>query len=420
MKFKGITLEYASSISVYAVFAYVINILFFLPLGDEYLKELLLLSGLLCLGLRKVRGLWGVQSVGAFFFPLLAYTAILVLSYLVNGGFTSTVRMFVLSSFFVYGASTIRIKPQVVAWLCVLAAFEVLLFMFRHALHQSGARFGVYSNPIFFGMFSCCMSIVSIYLGMVMQNRLLRFLLFFGVVVFIAATTLTQTRGVVLAYLPLLLIFVIFLYRKHFISVRLVSGVVVSATILAVLVINSGHLLDRFARMNNQLEALVQGDSDTTVYRTSVGFRLLMWKFSLVVAEEHPFFGAGRDRFQQYRQEWSDSGRFPKVLGSHMPNTHVHNQYLQDLAMRGSVGLVALLALFVVPAVRGVKTLRSGPIKCHYAGYMLVSIMVAFATFSLTEVALKHPEKIALFTTVGLLSTLLCQYRPEPEAGGLS
>jgi hypothetical protein len=83
--------------------------------------------------------------------------------------------------------------------------------------------------------------------------------------------------------------------------------------------------------------------------------------------------------------------------------------------MRGGVGLLSLLAMLLTPALKSVKMLKSDVVNQYYAGGMLLSLMIAFSIFSLTEVALKHPEKIALFTILSFIALMLSNKMPSPD-----
>lgn len=79
---------------------------------------------------------------------------------------------------------------------------------------------------------------------------------------------------------------------------------------------------------------------------TSVGARFDMWKSALLMAQEKPILGWGiqgvaEKRKQQYEQKLisKSASRF----------NHAHNQFFDDLSKRGIVGLLALLAIFLIP-----------------------------------------------------------------------
>jgi len=413
--FGCLRLEQLATASVYLVLVYLINVMFFFPIGDHYLKEVLLLAIISCLAYRKAEACWSAGAVRALLLPMSLYTLVLVASYLINDGFMSTIRSFFYCSLFVYAASVVRLQPRYIGFLCLLAAVEMPVLIYYQCFWNECSRFGGFTNPIFFAMFSVCVAVFSVYLAGTFTRRRIRALLYLAALVFCCAAAFTKTRGAMIALVPLALIFAVYLYRHKLLTVRRVLLAMVAATFLTGFVGLQTDAYERFAVVDEQLApALVADDTNGNSYRSSIGFRILIWKFSLAVAMEHPLFGVGNERFQHYKQEWVDEGRFPAELVQFVPGAHSHNQYFQDLAMRGVIGLVALLAMFVMPALRYYRMSKAHNAVRKCAGYLGLSLVTAFATFSLTEVALKHPEKVAIFAILGFVALTLGRNVPEP------
>ncbi|WP_188748702.1 O-antigen ligase family protein [Marinobacterium zhoushanense] len=406
-------LEQLATLSVYLVLGYVVNLMFFLPIGDQYLKPVIALALLFCLGHRSAISSWGVGPVKSLLLPMSLYSAVLVTSYLVGDGYMSTIRMFIYCSLFIYAASVVRLQPQYLAVLCILAAVEMLMLIGYRCGWEECSRFGGFTNPIFFGMYALSMSVLCTYLACAFANGWRRWLLYVSAVVFLAAAGLTQTRGVMLAMVPLLLIFAFYLYKHKAFSARRVVFTLVAATCLTGFVGFESGAYKRISKVEEELVPALSEGASGSAYDSSIGFRILMWKYALSVTMEHPVFGAGKERFQQYKEEWVEQGRFPDELIEYLPTSaHAHNQFFQELAMRGLIGFAALLALLAVPARKFVSMIRSR--ETEWPGYIGLSLVVAYATFSLTEVALKHPEKIAVFTVIGFIALSLGRSAPRP------
>ncbi|MCW8893020.1 MAG: hypothetical protein OQL18_06850, partial [Deltaproteobacteria bacterium] len=92
------------------------------------------------------------------------------------------------------------------------------------------------------------------------------------------------------------------------------------------------------------------------------------------------------------KERYVREGLSPKELLK-FKKGHVHNQYLQELVMRGLLGVFALLALLFVPSKEGLRRIKEN----QWSGYAIISLSIAFATFCLTEAALKHPHKIYVY-----------------------
>nr|WP_281419243.1 O-antigen ligase family protein [Marinobacterium ramblicola] len=264
-------------------------------------------------------------------------------------------------------------------------------------------------------MYALSLSVLCTYLACAFTNGWRRWLLYLSAAVFLGAAGLTQTRGVMLAMVPLLLIFAFYLYKHKAFSARRVVFTLVAATCLTGFVGFESGALKRISKVDDELVPALSAQASGSSYDSSIGFRILMWKYAVSVAMKHPVFGAGKERFMQYKEEWVEQGRFPEELIEYLPTSaHAHNQYFQELAMRGLIGFAALLTLLGVPARKFVSMIRSR--ETEWAGYIGLSLVVAYATFSLTEVALKHPEKIAVFAVVGFIA--LCLGRGAPAQTG--
>lgn len=402
-----------ATFSVHGVIAWLLNGMFFLPDGDQYLKPLMLISILLCLWHRWRTGDGALHGLAVLLWPMVLYTAVLIAAYLVNGGFESTIRMFLFCSVFIYAAASVRLHVHWIAAFCVIGAVEMLWVIFDQGLREQLPRLHGHTNPIFFGMFAFSASVLSFCLLILYRNIWWRLVLSLVFIVFFTAAVLTQSRGVMIAAIPLGILLSVLMYRQKLFA-RHWSALFILAVVMTIgsVVVWKG-VDQRFYKVKKELtEAL----SDTGSYRSSEGFRILMWRFSLDVAMKHPIFGAGNDKFQQYKQQWIEEGRYPEELISVLPGAHAHNQYLQDLAHRGGLGLTALLVLLIVPARRGLKLVlgSKNPLVVS-GGYLLLGITVSYAVFSLTEVGLKHPEKIALFALLCFVALVMGR---APKADG--
>jgi O-antigen ligase len=129
-----------------------------------------------------------------------------------------------------------------------------------------------------------------------------------------------------------------------------------------------------------------------SVYRTSVGVRLVEWDFSRLVFKESPIWGLGRKGAERAKERYVREGISPPALLM-FKKGHVHNQYLQELVMRGLIGVFALIALLFVPLKQGMRRAKEN----DWTGYAIISLSIAFATFCLTETSLKHPYKIYVY-----------------------
>jgi O-antigen ligase len=119
---------------------------------------------------------------------------------------------------------------------------------------------------------------------------------------------------------------------------------------------------------------------------TSIGVRFELWKAALKIFSEHPFFGAGPD-LKPLLQQLSSRG---ELEGAATYYSHVHNEILNVLAIRGVVGLLGLLLLYIAPLMFFLKIFFQGKeINQSYALAGLI-LVISFISFGFTQVLFTH------------------------------
>lgn len=371
-------------------FVYFFNVLFFIPNGDQYLPWALLPAALGGLVLRRRAGDWSMHGLGPLLLPLLVYSTVLAVSHLTLGGFESTLKAFVVICLFLYLAGPRLRLPITLRFLPLVAAFQlVVLTAYQH--HVTGLyRAPGFTNELFLGMFAFVIALLNLYLADTSRQRAIHHLHLLGALLAMYAVTLTQSRGVLIAIVPVALIYLWYGLRTaqmaRAFSARLLIIICMVATMFL-----TPQVLQRFEEGIGNLRGDTSASVDSLAYQhSSVGFRLLMWRFSLESFKASPVWGLGRQGFEERRRGFVESGRVLQSRQALFLATHAHNQYLQELVMRGLIGLGALLWLWLGHLQAGRRLTRQSP----WAGYAILSLVSAFMTFGLTEVALKHDEKI--------------------------
>lgn len=153
-------------------------------------------------------------------------------------------------------------------------------------------------------------------------------------------------------------------------------------------------------RMNDALSDLQQYVQANTT-NTSLGARLALWQASLPLIAEHPLLGWGT--VANYVSLSGDSADIFQRF------SHFHNDFLDALVKRGLLGGVALLIIYVVPAVlfyRQLKQCSSTKRPLVYAGLILV---IATFIFGLTQSFFSHSSGVMMY--VFMLIILWAQVR---------
>lgn len=154
---------------------------------------------------------------------------------------------------------------------------------------------------------------------------------------------LTQSRGPLLAFVPVFLGLVLLhalrtgRWRWSLLLLALASaGGAVATTTL------HGEMMGRFAAIDRELVTFDHRHDANG----SVRERLEMWRTAARAFTAHPLAGIGIDQFDVYVAGEVAAGRSNASISRF---NHPHNEYLEAAATGGIPGLLALLLIFVVP-----------------------------------------------------------------------
>ena len=154
----------------------------------------------------------------------------------------------------------------------------------------------------------------------------------------IAALYLNGTRGawVAVAFMLLLLPMVI---PRATVKQRLAVYALIVLGLMAAS--QAPFVREKFSEARINLELYRDGQA-----RTSLGYRIDMWKASMELFREHPVIGAGVGDWQYEVQRLIREGRAPESIKDY---NQTHNIFLDAFSTLGIVGGIALLALIAAP-----------------------------------------------------------------------
>lgn len=139
-------------------------------------------------------------------------------------------------------------------------------------------------------------------------------------------------------------------------------------------------------RMHAAVEETLNFKHGADLKWSSVGQRLEMWRTALLISRDHVMVGIGRTGYLEAKQVLVAEGKMSDIISDY---TNAHNDYLDTLVKRGITGVLALLALFLVPLTLFARALRRGgaaPQPYALAGVILCTCYMIFGltTSSLT------------------------------------
>jgi O-antigen ligase len=246
-------------------------------------------------------------------------------------------------------------------------------------------RPGGYLNPITFGDFALCLSLLCL-AGMA-DGTVRTWVMGAGAVCGLAASLLTGSRGgwvVLPAALALLVWRGSLLPRRLRVALPLL---VCTAAALATAVPQTG-VRARLATGFDDLRLYGKGDPSPT----SLGVRLELWRAGWRLVRERPWaeqwLGQDTPTYKGRMRDWVAAGSLSPAVFAPPEPPHLHNDALQALVTRGLPGLLAWCAILAAPLYFFGTRLRTrhGRGPGHAAAFAGVLFVLAYAGFGLSEV----------------------------------
>ena len=240
--------------------------------------------------------------------------------------------------FMVYSA----VKLDVLLYSIPLGSFIVgLVALYQYYILHLPAAFNeqmkIQSGDIAMslGLFSL---VIALYLFEIKQNKFALLAVIagsFGVL----ASVLSFTRGGWVGF-PIILITILYIYR-NILSKKLLGAVVLSILIGGISLSTNEQLINRILDVKNNLIHYSENSKDG-----SIGARLDMWKMGGYAFIEHPISGWSLKALDEYKKNLADKGIVSREFTVY---SHLHNQFIDELAKKGILGGVAILGIFLVP-----------------------------------------------------------------------
>ncbi|EEX35784.1 MAG: O-antigen ligase family protein [Vibrio metschnikovii] len=222
----------------------------------------------------------------------------------------------------------------------------------------------------------------------------------------VLASFLSGSRGAWIA-VPFVLLYLLWA-NKSLLNKKIIVIISVITIGIALTISSIDRVQDRVATAVHEIQQYEQDNR-----YSSLGIRFELWKNALLTFKTSPLIGVGEVERYTLQKIHGDQGLIDYKV-AHNFFSHAHNQYLEDLSIRGLVGLTALLALFLIP----LKLSASRYVNPRNPKHQLVSQLVIvhillFIFYQLTQAMFSHNSGTIFFSvmTVALLSLV---YTIEP------
>lgn len=279
---------------------------------------------------------------------------------------------------------------------------KIILVISRYAIQLGGMGLGLlsiwqvyhgvgrvegFTNAILFSQASLGLALLSWFVGYERADvRWGKIISAVTIVMSLYALYASQSRGVWLALISILsMIIVIKARRKPFKYMCVFVGVVLA---FALFYQQSTVLQARAKSSFSDIQHAERG-----AYDTSWGLRIVAWQGAWQGFLTAPVLGVGTEGFDAIKQQLVREGKISPLL-LHPALAHCHNQFMQNLMIRGAIGLVALLLFLGLPMLWGKKLAGVTSVLMLYP--------VVFAVSGLSDVPFEHQNIIYLYT-LGLL-----------------
>ena len=232
--------------------------------------------------------------------------------------------------------------------------------------------------------------------GKLMSPRLRRMLMLVSALA-VVATVLTFSRGVVLAFVVVLVLMAFLSGRRY----RLPIGGLVLVIIAVVFLVPgiSGRLIDATGRdFNPEYE----------------GGRIFIWKNSLNIIENHPLFGVGQGNFyEEYK------ALLPEDAPEYRQLTHAHNDFLNVAAVSGIPGMLFFVAMWISVFVYLRRSWRQAD-NPEWRRRLLLGAILGSTMFLLTSLieATFVDEEVRQLLMIIWAAGLSASYKEKPKVIG--
>ena len=307
----------------------------------------------------------------------------------------------------------IRTPPRVV-WLwrgIVVGALCAGTFAIYQKLWLGHERANGFLYPIEFGDLSMLLGVLCM-MGMAWGQEQPRrgywiSTMALGAAMGIGASLLSGSRGGWVG-LPLICLVIMRSYAR-FMSLKQWLGVIASVVICAVTVISIPEtgVTHRVHQIYLDVKDYQKGNHDT-----SLGARFDLWRMANYMYGHRPIFGYGTYGFVEMRNTIHDKfGYGQGVIDQDLQSAH--NEYLDAAAKRGSIGVLALLGVYLVPLALFSRYRKSRDMTMRSLAMGGAMIPICFMDFGMSQVLFTHNDAVMVYPYAIAVFWACLRYRQE-------
>jgi O-antigen ligase len=263
-----------------------------------------------------------------------------------------------------------------------------------------GGRMGIHTlDLIHYGDFELLLGVLSLFsLHWFSRDNLpMRLLKIAGFIAGLSASFASGSRG---GWLAIPLFIVIFIYfRTNRVPLRVILSSMIAAMLTFALLFSFNATVNqRVHELSNDATVFSQGNRDT-----STGIRWQLYHAAVDVFLDHPIFGVGVEGFAQEMNRMTEAGKVTPYAAN-FGRGEVHNDILSKAVGMGVFGLMAILAIYLVPLKLFFKATKSAVVQVRQTAVLGITFVSGFLVFGLTVEILNLTMAAAFYSfTVAVL-----------------
>lgn len=249
-------------------------------------------------------------------------------------------------------------------------------------------------NAIIFGNIGVMSGLLNLFgaLFFYAQKRYIWFVMsLFGGLCGLGASLLSGSRGGWVA-LILVISFIFWQSRTLFPKKIMLSIVVlVCLSLLTVFLVPQTGVQNRVSQVFENIEDYQAGEKST-----SVGLRFEMWKTAVYMFQESPLIGVGEHKSEIIRHDLVEREVVHVRVGGF---SHAHNEYLDTLALKGSIGFIFLMMLYLVPLRLFLSKAKRYENNWKVKPYAIAGAVIplCYMDFALTQSMFSHNTGVMMY-----------------------
>ncbi|MCY6379843.1 O-antigen ligase family protein [Hoeflea prorocentri] len=281
------------------------------------------------------------------------------------------------------------------------AILAVLIMVIGGPFSQELLRGALSGNPLILALGAVVSGLLCVH-GLLFFKGRMRLLLAIGALAALYALVSSGSRGPLLAYCITLAAYALVMGYRYFGLRFMAVRAGIAALIVALLAVG---VIKADPELTNRIELAIERISNPdgeAVGEQSISVRLALYRAGLSAFGERPLTGYGRQNVMQ------TAALHDPQQGARFSFSHLHNGYLTDLVASGILGLVTLLAVFLVPlyVLRKAPPVVFGALFCTVLSYML---------YGMSNLLFYHDVSTLYYLS---LITAFCVLARLPERGG--